>query len=305
MATATLHPTPAHQPAQTLSTTSTCASTSSKATSHIPHGPVTATLTFYSPPPDGSSPYNYVETPPPGLPQRNYTSDDQQVLINDIRAHEDAFTLDAHSFAALKNTPSTLHDEDFDDEDKIKQIYFPEIERLLLARLPGAKRVLLFDHTIRRATGGAKRAPVTRVHIDQTPASARERVRLHCPEEAEQLLEDRVRIVNVWRPINGPVESFPLAFADGSSVRDEELVGIEHRYPNRTGETAGVRFSNEQRWWYWSAMEDDEVVLLKCFDGDEDVGPVGRVPHSAFVDPRTGEGARGRESIEVRALVFG
>ena len=35
------------------------------------------------------------------------------------------------------------------------------------------------------------------------------------------------------------------------------------------------------------------------------VGAHGRVPHTAFVDPRTPEGAPGRESIEVRALVFG
>ena len=109
----------------------------------------------------------------------------------------------------------------------------------------------------------------------------------------------------MWRPINGPVQSFPLAFADSGSVADEDLVGIEHRYPDRNGETAGVKFSERQEWWYWSGMGDGERLLLKCFDSDEVVGGRGRVPHSAFVDPRTPVGARGRESIEVRALVFG
>jgi len=179
------------------------------------------------------------------------------------------------------------------------------VEKLILEHVPGATRVLLFDHTIRRSTPGASRAPVTRVHIDQTPASAEARVRHHLPDEAEQLLRGRYRIINIWRPLNGPVVAHPLAVADSASVRDEDLVGVEHRYPDRTGETAGVRRNAGQRWWYWSGMRNGERLLLKCFDSDETVGRWGRVPHTAFVDPRTPEGAVGRESIEVRALVFG
>ena len=48
-------------------------------------------------------------------------------------------------------------------------------------------------------------------------------------------------------------------------------------------------------------MENNERLFLECFDSEKG----GRVPHTAFVDPRTPEGARHRESIEVRALVFG
>lgn len=48
-------------------------------------------------------------------------------------------------------------------------------------------------------------------------------------------------------------------------------------------------------------MQNDERLLLQCFDSEKKA----RVPHSAFIDPRTAPGARGRESIEVRALVFG
>ncbi|KAL9631010.1 MAG: hypothetical protein Q9204_004434, partial [Flavoplaca sp. TL-2023a] len=39
----------------------------------IPRGPVTATLNFYHPPADASKPFNYVESSPPGQPQRNYS----------------------------------------------------------------------------------------------------------------------------------------------------------------------------------------------------------------------------------------
>lgn len=275
--------------------------------SYIPRGTVTANLSFYKPPTDGSKPFNYVEQPPEGQPQRNFSDTSVPIQIHDLRDHpsrDKAFTLDTNAFATLRASPSPSSSAvDFTSDVSIKQCYYPEIERTLLTHVPGATRVLLFDHTIRRADPAASRNPVQRVHIDQTKSSAEARVRHHIPSptEADALLAGRVRIINVWRPLNGPVQSFPLAFADSSSVGDEAVVPVEHRYPDRTGETAAIRHTDGQKWWYNSGMTDEERVLLQCYDS----GRGARVPHSAFEDPRTPVGARGRESIEVRALVFG
>lgn len=270
-------------------------------TSNVHRGPVASKLNFYKPPQDGSKPFNYVEAPPEGQPQRNFGDIDIPITIDDIRGKEDTFTLDNNAFTALQNIPQSA-EKDFLDDDSIKRNYYPEVEKLLLDNVPGSHRILLFDHTIRRANPNAHRAPVTRVHIDQTASSAQARVHHHLPDEAETLLRGRYRIINVWRPINGAVESWPLAFANSATVSDEALVGIEHRYPDRTGETAAVKHTDGQHWCYWSGMGDDERLLLECFDSEN---PKGRVPHTAFVDPRSGEGAKPRESIEVRALVFG
>ena len=274
-------------------------SLSTKGTIH--RGPVTSSLNFYSPPSDGSKPFNYVEAPPEGQPQNNFGAVDVSITIQDVREHEADYTLDNNAFVALKNRPASA-EKDFTDDESVRRNYYPEVEKLLLDNVPGAKRILLFDHTIRHAYPNAHRGPVTRVHIDQTASSAQARVEHHLPTEAAQLLQGRYRIINVWRPINGAVESFPLAFADSASVPDEALVGIEHRYPDRTGETAAVKHTEGQRWHYWSGMEDNERLLLECFDSENSKG---RVPHTAFVDPRSGEDAKPRESIEVRALVFG
>ncbi len=77
----------------------------------------------------------------------------------------------------------------------------------------GASRVYIFDHTIRReppgrdrakdgTNGRVLRAPVQRVHIDQSYAAALSRVPHHLPgAEGEALLRGRVEIINVWRPI--------------------------------------------------------------------------------------------------------
>lgn len=289
-------------------TTTTSTTTSP---SYIPRGPTSASLTFYAPPEDGSAPFNYVETPPPGQPQRNFQELPREVNIDDIRNNEHSYTLDKDAFQTLQKTPTKTTYETFDSDDAVREIYYPEVEHLLLATLPGAHKIVLFDHTIRRQKDGAPRQPVNRAHVDQTPRAAADRVRLHVPdpEEAEALLRGRYRIVNVWKPLTDePVQSAPLAFASADSVEAEDVVPVQHRYPHRVGETMGVKYNSGQKWLYWSGMTGDERLLLKCSDSWGVEGRQGVrqwVPHTAFWDSRTPEGARARESIEVRALVFG
>ncbi|KAJ5574104.1 uncharacterized protein N7459_008531 [Penicillium hispanicum] len=293
-----------------MSTTTSTTTATATSSSYIPRGPTSAELTFYGPPADGAAPFNYVEAPPAGQPQRNYQEITQQVSLSDIRGHEAAYTLDKDAFQALQDIPSATTYSTFDSDAAIRSLYYPEVESLLLTHIPGAHKVVLFDHTIRRAKPGAPRQPVNRAHVDQTARAAADRVRRHIadPAEAAALLAGRYRIVNVWRPLGAaPVQSAPLGFASAASVAARDLVPIQHRYPDRTGETMGVTFHPGQRWLYWSGMTGEERLLLKCSDsqGLVDASVAQWVPHTAFWDARTPEGARPRESIEVRALVFG
>ena len=288
----------------TITTQSKSFSLSPHPSSAIPRGPVETTLNFFDPPADGAVPHDYVEPTTDGSPQTNYTVSAKPVRIDDIRGSESSFTLDQHAFAAVPAPPG-LAEAYFTDDDAIRRTYYPEVERLLLSRLGGhPARVVIFDHTVRRAVPDAARAPVQRVHVDQTPASAARRVRQHVrADEAERILAlgARVRLVNVWRPLNGAVASWPLALADSASLPADKVAAIERRYPTFTGETAGIRYDENTKWYYWSGMTNEERLLLQCYDSQSGA----RVPHTAFEDPRAGEGAKPRESIEVRALVFG
>lgn len=275
-----------------------------------PQGDVTVDLNFYHPPSDNTAPYNNVD-PSPGQEPRNYTSQPHQATIHDIRGRESEYSLDKDAFQVLLGVPDSVEAE-FVDDDSIKANYYPEVEKLLLNNIPGASRVYLFDHTIRRSNPDAPRGPVNMVHIDQTAKSVAQRVRrYYSAEEAEKLLAGRYRIVNVWRPLNkNPVESNPLSFASTSSLLDGDVVPVQHRYQKTgyVGETAAIKHNPSQKWHYISGMTGNERLFLECFDSESlkpgsKIG--GRVPHTAFVDPRSRDGAEGRESIEVRALVFG
>ncbi len=274
----------------------------------VPRGTVRAELNFYAPPADGSKPYNIIH--PVGEAERNYGTETRQVAIEDIRGNESAYTLDRDAFKVVQDVAPSA-ETSFTDDDSIKAKYYPEVEALLLENIPGSNKVVFFDHTVRRTDPEAPRGPVLRVHIDQTAKSVEQRIRRHLPDEADKLLAGRYRLVNVWRPLNkGPVESSPLAFASSSTLRDEDVVPVEHRYPGGyTGETAGIQYSPGQKWHYLSGMTGSERLLLECFDSEglKEGSTVqgGRLAHTAFTDPRTRPGAEGRESIEVRTLVFG
>jgi hypothetical protein len=151
--------------------------------------------------------------------------------------------------------------------------------------------------------GAGPRQPATRVHVDQTDISGANRVREHLPDEADELLKGRVQVINVWRPIRGPLRDAPLAMADGQTVEAGDLIASDLIYPNRSGETYSVKYNPNHRWYYIPEMRTDEALLLKCYDSATD-GRTRFGPHTAFIDPTTPAGAAPRESIELRTLVF-
>lgn len=222
----------------------------------IPRGEAHSSLIFYAPPEDGAAPFNYVEQPPEGMPQRNYKENRNEITISDIRGREQEFDINVNGFGTASGIESK--EKDFTDDEAIKQNYYPEVEKLLLDKVPGAERIFIFDHTVRRSDPNAKRAPVNRAHIDQTTKSANMRVDYHMGDEAEALKNGRVRLINVWRPLNGPVVASPLAYADSRSVPDDDIVPVEHRYPHRTGETAGVKYTEKGKWYYVSDLHSRE-----------------------------------------------
>ncbi|KAI0755230.1 hypothetical protein C8Q80DRAFT_1143791 [Daedaleopsis nitida] len=267
-----------------------------------PHD-VPTTLNYYLP--IGSEePYQYVLDPPEGKPANNIGVEPHDVTVNDARGREREFTLDKNGFQFVQ-WPSV--EKDFDDDARVQKEYYAEVEEILKT-VAGAKRVFIFDHTIRRKpedgakTGPQNRGPVERVHIDQTYNASVERVKYHLPEDAERLLKGRVRIINVWRPIRHPVAHKPLAVSDWRYLDEKDLVSVRFIYPHRTGSTYSVKYNPEHKWYYLSGQTPEEVTLIKCYDSEADRARL--TPHSAFADASSPNEAPHRESIEVRALVF-
>jgi hypothetical protein len=256
--------------------------------------------------PAAEKPMNLAYDPGPDVPRSTGVAEPHAMPIRDARPVADRLSLDIEGLALVEQRSAV---KDFYDEDELCRVYYPEAERLV-AEVTGASRVLVFDHTIRRRvwggidrSPGTPRQPVTSVHNDYTVKSGPQRVRDLMGDEAEELLSRRFEIVNVWRPIRGPLRDAPLAICAATSVAFADFVPSDLVYRDRIGETYRVKYNPAHRWFYVPEMRTEEAVLIKSYDSAED-GRARFTAHSAFEDSTALVDVLPRESIELRTLVF-
>ena len=182
-----------------------------------------------------------------------------------------------------------------------------------LKRLTGAYGENVFDYTRRSDAnigavdleGYGVRGPADRVHVDYTDFSGPKRAKeILGKEKYETILDSGGRIVqlNVWRPINGPVKRSPIAFADASSIKKDDLVATDQIFYDRVGEIYHLSYSDQQKWKWVSLMEDNEILLLKGWDTMDD-GRSKYTPHGSFSIPEQNDFDPPRESIEARVFL--
>jgi hypothetical protein len=230
------------------------------------------------------TPYFYMYEPPTGKPRSFGDYGAKRVPIEDGRDSSRAFELDVEGFAFGRHHTALA---DAYDDAAVRAVYYPEMERLVLDAT-GAARVLVFDHNLRsgpRASAGVRGVsePVRRVHNDYTAESALRRLQQLLPAEADALSQRRYAFINVWRPLFGPVLDTPLAVCDARSIEPTDLVKIDLIYPDRVGENYNFAYRDRHRWYYFSQMRADEVLLLKCMDTPAD-GRARFTAHTAFDD---------------------
>ena len=231
-------------------------------------------------------------------------SETHRVTIHNGRPLAGDFVFEREGFRFVDHATRVA---DFFDDAEVRRVYYPECEALI-KEVSGAKRVVVFDHTLRTASDEQRetqkiRDVVSRVHNDYTEWSGPQRVRDIMGEEAEALLRGRFAVIQVWRPINNPVESHPLAICDAQTVKPETLVVNERRYLGRTGQTYGITYDPAQRWYWFPHMRPDEALVFKVYESLKD-GRARWTAHTAFEDPTSPPHARPRESIEIRTLAF-
>ncbi|MBV8779459.1 MAG: methyltransferase [Alphaproteobacteria bacterium] len=230
--------------------------------------------------------------------------DPHRVTLRNGRRHLGEFEIDQNGFVFV---PHATKVADFYDADEVRRVYYPEMEALI-KREAGARRVVVFDHTLRTQDQAQReskqiRDVVRRVHNDYTESSARKRVRDLMGDEAEDLLKGHFAIVQTWRPIRLPVESWPLAIADARTLDPKSMVVTERRYQDRVGQTMAITWDPNHRWYWFPQMRRDEILVFKVFDSETD-GCSRWTAHTAFDDPTSPPNPRFRESIEIRTLAF-
>jgi len=241
-------------------------------------------------------------------PETNY----RPMPIKDARHLPEDPSIDNEGFSIVKHESSVL---DFYDPTQITELYYSEIISLLKDRLH-AKDVIIFDHNQRskvRAKAGQSevRTPVAAAHVDYTTISG--------PKRSHEILENaqkthyqnnRLALINAWRPIIGPAQDFPLAICSSTSVDDQDLVKTDiHHFsesnletPRHSGQIYSVKHNQKHKWYYYPDMQTDEVLLLRNWDSAKPYTH-GYTPHTGFKNSLAPTNTIPRESIEIRTLV--
>ena len=259
--------------------------------------------------------HTYAYDPPGGAPRFNGRLEAHTVPITDARALYADGRLGPQGFTLCERPSAVL---DFDDTGQLTTIGYAEAEALV-RELTGARRAIVFDHTLRRRAPGrppldglggsfaAVREPVGRVHADYTPWSARERLRKVLGEAAAAAAMQRhFLILGLWRPLNAePLLDAPLALADARSLRPQDLVPNDLIYLDRRGQTLAITHHPDHRWCWFARQRREEVTVFKHFDSrPPEGGGVGMAAHTAFEDPGTPVDAPPRRSVELRAFAL-
>ncbi len=277
-------------------------SLSAKALARLPY--VDAIVNYLAP--TEEKPCRYAYDLPQSLPPGNVRDEPHRVPIYDARSVADFLSLDDEGLQFVRHKTSVRN---LLNEVEVKRVYYPETEKLV-ADATGARWVFAFDHTVRQRiygiadrTPGAPRQPALSVHNDYTELSAPQRVRELTGKAADALLRRRFAVINIWRPIRGPLYDAPLAVCDANSTQPHDLVAADLMYRDRVGETYAMKYNPSHRWLYVSAMLPNEALLLKCYDSRRD-GIARFAPCTAFEDPSAPADRLTQESIEVNTLAF-
>ena len=255
---------------------------------------------------NGIPPDYYFYEPDPSTKLNPPGTDPHEVEIHDGWPAAERFSLDREGFE--------LHEfgarfDQFDDDGSIKSVFYRQVVDFV-KRHTGALRVEVFDHTIRKrlpadlkAQTTVQRPAVLLVHSDYTVASGPQRVHDIVLGDAQALLQRRVAFYNVWKPLYRRVDELPLAMCDATTHDAADMLRMDLKYRERTGEIYVMRYSPRHRWVYFPQMQAAQALLLKTYDSMTD-GRARFMGHTAFEDPNTRPDAPKRESIEVRTMAF-
>lgn len=230
------------------------------------------------------------------------------VTVRNARLLDPPPTLETHGFQLVK-APCDL---DLLDNELVKTEYYDHC-RQVVKETTGCFEVRGGGHEYRNGFGGQ----TGERGVKPTPNGSGGSYGMGIHSDMCAAVEDAFsRIVpderhfeslNLWRSVKKgeKVHVAPLAVCDMTSVDPTDIVfgdgtatGDIRQYYKVVDQR--VIFSENQRWYYFPLMTEDEVLVFRQYDTRKEPLNLRTVFHSSVVDPNTQDDAPMRYSIEVR-----
>ncbi len=254
---------------------------------------------------------------------------DHPMAVRDGMPIRDHFSLDVHGFTIGSHRSAIA---DFDDVETVDALYNAEVAEAVKAMtgasfvaVQGWMRRTSADLSTRAAQkvegykhSGGLQPQAGEAHIDYNPRTGEEAgARQYQALKPDGSGYRRHCCFSFWRTYSPGPQDWPLAVMDGRSIVGDELASntlfVVDAFPEGEALTAPVegedrmiaatilRHRPQHRWWYFSNMAADDVLLFKFYDSDHSV--TWRCPHTAFHDTSLPD-TKVRCSIEVRCIAY-
>ncbi|KAF5683076.1 methyltransferase like protein [Fusarium denticulatum] len=253
-------------------------------------------------------PYSLAFTPETGIPRENITRHEVEVPISDIRTAKDTLTFDKNGFTII-DLPEQDRDFDWADETLVKESHYPNVIKSVEAAFQGSRCVIL-RHQIRKRDPSFPKStgrdyefgqPLRAAHIDMVRSSAEQLIQECLGKEASEIFAGRYVFANVWHPLSGTNQDWPLAICDASTVDQQRDVEVADYVTTTTSREHCMVYAREtHRWWYLSDHKATEGLVFRQYQSDK--GLASGLPHAAFLNPLS-EQEYPRESIEVMLVI--
>ncbi|KAK3328635.1 hypothetical protein B0T19DRAFT_196139 [Cercophora scortea] len=259
---------------------------------------------------DTEKPYSMRYEPGDGIPQTNFVKIKQPITVKSMRQPgAGPFHLNECGFQLIELASSLPYDG-FWDNDKVQQVYIPEVKEALKRSL-GAKYVVVLDYAVRKReasfplpTGEEYEydQPTALAHIDFTVEEGERIIKVMFSDRAREVLQGRWQAINIWKPIKGPLNDWPLGLCDARSMDFErDVVPSDVIFDNFVTENLQIFPSPSFEWYYLPDHQTWEALIFKSADS-EPSGAVG-CAHSGFYNPKADKNEL-RESLDCRCFVF-
>jgi hypothetical protein len=224
-----------------------------------------------------------------------------EVVLRDARRLASAPHLDREGFAVARHR---VESADWWNENWVAETYIPACIQLVRGLTGAAHAAPVHTGVLLRDSAGKGGAPAADfVHLDNT-REAVEQFLEHAVPANIRAQYHRVRVFNVWRATTPPPQDVPLALCDQRTVDEADWVigrTVEPMCPEGVPYIASLP-NPAHRWFFFSDLTPDEVVVFKGYDSDPDQ-PFGCL-HGAFRHPAPGPVTVPRASAETRVFVL-
>ncbi|KAL8677842.1 MAG: hypothetical protein Q9186_005754 [Xanthomendoza sp. 1 TL-2023] len=237
-------------------------------------------------------PYHLKYAPAEGIPISNFQLEKHEpIKINSLRGREQDFSFDKNGFTVLKIEEDIPY-EDFSNPAGIRR--YLDIVAAGLQKLLGADKVQVFQYVVRPdlKSPSVEDTTLTILRFANViqPSQSQKKVKAQrdgvrliqlqdtTPEEAWSTFQEvngdsatlspdlRYQIVNVWKPLRGPLRDWPLALCDAASVRADHLMAADGVFETRVTENLQVHYDAAQRWYYLEDQKASELLVFRQAD---------------------------------------